>query len=137
MVKTTTRSLTMALAAGALLLASAPMSFADSAGATLSDSSMFTEKTGKELYDNVCAACHMANGEGAVGAGHYPALANNESIEEGSYPVFILLNGLKGMPAVGQMMNDDQIAAVVNYVRTNFGNNYKEPVTAQDVADSR
>jgi mono/diheme cytochrome c family protein len=42
------------------------------------------------------------------------------------------------MPPVGQMMSDEQVAAVVNYVRTHFGNNYKDdPVTAQDVADVR
>jgi mono/diheme cytochrome c family protein len=37
------------------------------------------------------------------------------------------------MPPLGEMMNDDQIAAVVNYVRTHFGNNYQDAVTAADV----
>lgn len=137
MVKMNLRPLGLAFAASTFVLASAPMSFADSAGVTMSQASTFTEKTGKELYDNVCAACHMDKGQGAIGAGHYPALAKNENLEEGSYPIYILLNGQKGMPAVGKMMNDEQIAAVVNYIRTNFGNNYKEPVTAQDVTDSR
>jgi mono/diheme cytochrome c family protein len=31
------------------------------------------------------------------------------------------------------MMSDDQVAAVVNYLRTNFGNDYKDAVTAEDV----
>jgi mono/diheme cytochrome c family protein len=31
------------------------------------------------------------------------------------------------------MMDDDQIAAVVNYVRTHFGNDYKDAVTPADV----
>jgi mono/diheme cytochrome c family protein len=31
------------------------------------------------------------------------------------------------------MMNDAQVAAVVNYVRTHFGNNYPDAVTAEDV----
>jgi mono/diheme cytochrome c family protein len=35
------------------------------------------------------------------------------------------------------MMTDDQIAAVVNYLRTHFGNNYTDMVTAQDVRDVR
>ena len=35
------------------------------------------------------------------------------------------------------MMSDEQVAAVVNYVRTKFGNNYTDAVTAQDVADQR
>ena len=41
------------------------------------------------------------------------------------------------MPPFGDMMNDDQVAAVVNYVRTHFGNNYRDAVTARDVKDAR
>lgn len=52
-------------------------------------------------------------------------------------PVYVILHGQKGMPPVGSMMSDDQVAAVVNYVRTNFGNDYKDPVTAEDVAGAR
>jgi mono/diheme cytochrome c family protein len=37
------------------------------------------------------------------------------------------------MTAFGVMMNDDQISAVVNYVRTHFGNAYKDAVTPEDV----
>ena len=29
------------------------------------------------------------------------------------------------MPPFGEMMSDDQVAAVVNYVRTHFGNKYQ------------
>ncbi|GAA4115573.1 c-type cytochrome [Aminobacter aganoensis] len=115
----------------------AASAFADSAGATFSDGDNFSEKTGQELYANVCQACHMDQGQGAVGAGKYPALAKNVNLEAGGYPVYVLLHGLKGMPPVGKMMSDDQVAAVVNYVRTNFGNDYKDAVTAEDVAGSR
>ena len=79
----------------------------------------------------------MDKGEGAVGAGKYPALAKNENLAAGGYPVTVVLHGLKGMPPVGQMMSDDQVAAVVNYVRTNFGNDYKDAVTVEDVAGAR
>ena len=41
------------------------------------------------------------------------------------------------MPPVGQMMSDEQVAAVVNYVRTNFGNSYQDAVTPAEVADVR
>jgi mono/diheme cytochrome c family protein len=109
----------------------------DSAEPTLSDTSNFSEETGAALYSSVCQACHMSEGQGAVGAGNYPALAKNENLEAGSYPVFVVVKGLKGMPPVGQMMSDEQVAAVVNYVRTHFGNNYTDAVTAQDVADVR
>lgn len=126
------------VAATALITAfSATVALADSAGATFSDGDNFSEKTGQELYANVCQACHMDQGQGAVGAGKYPALAKNVNLEAGGYPVFVILHGLKGMPPVGKMMSDDQVAAVVNYVRTNFGNDYKDAVTAEDVAGSR
>jgi mono/diheme cytochrome c family protein len=111
--------------------------YADSAGVTFSQGDNFTEKTGEELYANVCAACHMDKGQGAVGAGHYPALAKNENLEAAGYPITVIVHGYNGMPPVGQMMSDEQVAAVVNYVRTHFGNDYKDAVTAQDVKDAR
>jgi mono/diheme cytochrome c family protein len=119
----------------ALLETSAAL--ADSAGVTFSEGPTFAEQTGEALYSRVCAACHMDKGQGAVGAGHYPALAKNENLESAGYPIYIVLHGQKGMPPVGEMMSDDQVAAVVNYVRTHFDNNYQDAATAQDVKDSR
>ena len=104
---------------------------------TLSEGDTFSEQTGEALYGNVCAACHMSDGKGAVGAGKYPSLVKNENLEAGGYPVFVIVQGLKGMPPVGQMMSDEQVAAVVNYVRTNFGNSYQDAVTPAEVADVR
>lgn len=52
-------------------------------------------------------------------------------------PIYVVLHGQKGMPPLGDMMSDDQIAAVVNYVCTHFGNDYQDAATAQDVKDSR
>ena len=43
--------------------------------------------------------------------------------------VHLVLNGRRGMPAFGDMMNDGQVAAVVNYLRTHFGNNYQDAVS--------
>jgi mono/diheme cytochrome c family protein len=37
------------------------------------------------------------------------------------------------MPPLGDMLSDEQVAAVVNYVRTHFGNNYSDAATADDV----
>ncbi|MCW5723019.1 MAG: c-type cytochrome [Devosia sp.] len=111
--------------------------FADSAGVNFSEGRTFSEQSGEELYTHVCAACHMGNGQGAIGAGHYPALANNENLLSAGYPTYIVLHGQKGMPPFGDMMSDDQVAAVVNYVRTHFGNDYQDAATAQDVKDSR
>jgi mono/diheme cytochrome c family protein len=110
---------------------------ADPPAAALSPGFRFTEQTGEALYVNVCQACHMSKGEGAVGAGRYPALANNERLKAGGYPIYTVLHGQKGMSSFGRMLSDDQVAAVVNYVRTHFGNNYTDAVTAQDVKDAR
>lgn len=124
-------------AAAALTAFSSSVAFADSAGATFSTGDKFSQKTGEDLYANLCQACHMEKGEGAVGAGKYPALAKNTNLESAGYPIYVILHGQKGMPPVGQMLDDEQVAAVVNYVRTHFGNDYKDAATAQDVKDAR
>jgi mono/diheme cytochrome c family protein len=91
------------------------------------------ETTGEALYANICQACHMPDGKGATGAGTYPALAGDQNLAAAGYPVTIVLHGLRGMPPIGYFMTDDQVAAVVNYVRTHFGNHYPDAVTAADV----
>jgi len=110
---------------------------ADNAGHPLSPlfstGTSFTEQTGETLYAGVCQACHMADAKGATGAGHYPALAANTKLEAAGYPLTVVLHGLNGMPPVGQMMSDAQVAQVVNYVRTHFGNNYTDVVKPEDV----
>ena len=93
----------------------------------------FTEQSGEQLFANVCQGCHMPDARGAVGAGTYPSLAGNRNLEAGGYPVYVVIRGQRAMPAFGVMMNDDQVAAVVNYLRTHFGNDYKDAVTAEDV----
>ncbi|HSG55053.1 MAG TPA: c-type cytochrome, partial [Paracoccaceae bacterium] len=42
--------------------------------------------SGAEIYATVCAACHMPDAMGAVGAGFYPALANNPRLIASRYP---------------------------------------------------
>jgi mono/diheme cytochrome c family protein len=75
----------------------------------------------------------MSDGKGAVGAGTYPSLAGNRNLEASGYPLDVVVNGRRGMPPFGTMMSDDQVAAVVNYLRTHFGNNYQDTVTTEDV----
>jgi mono/diheme cytochrome c family protein len=104
---------------------------------TLSTGFKFTEQSGEELYANACQGCHMPDGKGAVGAGAYPALAGDKTLEAGRYPVYVVVNGQRGMPPLGDMLNDDQVAAVVNYVRTHFGNTYQDAVKPEDVKAAR
>ncbi len=103
----------------------------------LSPTPRFVEKTGEEIYANVCRACHMSDAKGAAGAAVYPSLAGNAKLAAGGYPVSVIVNGLKGMPSFGGMMSDEQIAAIVNYVRTQFGNSYADAVKVEDVANAR
>lgn len=95
--------------------------------------STFGEQTGEAFFRRVCAACHMPDAKGAEGAGRYPALASNPKLKAPTYPVYVILHGLNGMPAIGDMMTDKQVADVTNYLRTNFGNKYKDKVSEADV----
>jgi len=95
--------------------------------------SPFPFQGGEAIYKGVCAGCHMSDAKGAVGAGMYPALAKNENLETAAYPVSIVLKGQKAMPFFALQLNDQQIADVVNYVRTHFGNKYRDKVKPEDV----
>lgn len=103
----------------------------------LSTTGRLAGRTGLEIYANLCQGCHMQDGKGAVGAGSYPSLIDNKKLESGGYPVFVVVNGLRGMPPLGPMMSDEQVAAVVNYVRTSFGNKYTDAVSAEDAKGVR
>jgi len=104
---------------------------------TFSSGYRFVELSGEELFGNVCQGCHMPDALGATGAGSYPSLAGNRNLESSPYPIYLVINGRRGMPAFGDMMTDDQVAAVVNYLRTHFGNSYEDRVTAKDVKAAR
>jgi len=99
---------------------------------------MFPERGGEAIFKGVCQGCHMPNATGGTGAGSYPALANNTKLEVAGYPISVLVNGQKAMPAfIGTKLSDEQIADVVNYIRTHFGNHYTDKVTAADVKAAR
>ena len=68
----------------------------------------------------------MADGKGATGAGAYPSIAGNEILKASGSMLDVVVNGKRAMPPFGDMMDDDQVAAVVTYVRTHFSNNYRE-----------
>ena len=95
--------------------------------------SPFPFQGGEAIYKGVCQGCHMPDAKGAVGAGAYPALATNAHLETAAYPVSIVLKGQKAMPFFAMQLNDQQIADVVNYVRSHFGNKYGDKVKPEDV----
>ena len=121
------------ICAVALALALSPFAAQAQSAAHFSPAYRFTEQSGEQLFANVCQGCHMPDAKGAVGAGTYPSLAGNKNLEAGGYPVYVVVRGQRAMPPFGAMMSDDQVAAVVNYLRTHFGNDYKDAVTAEDV----
>ena len=90
---------------------------------------------GAEVYQNVCQACHMANAGGGEGAGRIPALAKNGALEAAGYPIMVVTGGKGAMPWFRGNLTDQQIADVINYVRSNFGNKYKDKVTAAMIAE--
>lgn len=105
-------------------------------------------KKGKKVYDTVCAACHQANGLGT--AGSFPPLAGSDwALAEGPNRIIrLILNGIQGpitvngqafnnaMPPWGAVLQDEQIAAVVTYIRSEWGNK-ASAVTVEEVAKIR
>jgi len=97
----------------------------------------FDEQGGEDLFRNVCAACHQPDAKGAIGAAAYPPLAVDKNLASTDFLLVELLDGGRGMPPLGRMMSDEQVADVVNYVRTHFGNSYGDALSAADVATAR
>jgi mono/diheme cytochrome c family protein len=106
-------------------------------GFVLSPGQRFGEQGGAAIYANVCAACHQRDGKGADAAGAYPALAGDQKLASAEYALRVLLAGSNAMPPLGRMMSDEQAADVINYVRTHFGNDYRDAVTATAVKSAR
>ncbi|HEX4152675.1 MAG TPA: cytochrome c [Steroidobacteraceae bacterium] len=117
---------------------------AQSAGVSMFSGGVLKTTSGVEVYRQICQGCHMPDGKGAVGAGHYPALAGDGSLASREFMAMTLLEGRRNMPAFGgngdvglffsvPTLDDEQIAAVINYVRSNFGNHFKGTITAAEV----
>ena len=90
-------------------------------------------KGGHQIYVFYCQACHMADGKGAVGAAVFPALASNPRMGTAVYAINMIEKGRGGMPWFSDQLTPAQVAELVTYLRTNMGNNYPEPVTAEQV----
>ena len=102
---------------------------------------------GKQVFSTTCAACHQATGEGVPGV--YPPLAGSEWVTgDEAKVVRILLHGVTGpievagetfnsmMPPWGATLKDADIAAVLTYARSTWGNK-GTPITAAKVASIR
>jgi mono/diheme cytochrome c family protein len=104
---------------------------------------------GKRVYTANCMACHQATGTGVAGV--YPPLAGSEWVLDPIHEkhiIKIVLYGLNGpitvkgnnynnaMTAFGGILRDDQIANVLTYIRSEWGNN-APAITAEQVAAIR
>jgi mono/diheme cytochrome c family protein len=129
----------------ALLLAAGVTAGVYADDSTFTSNAGIGNASGADIYTHICQGCHMAQGQGAVGAGHYPQLAGDSALVSWQYAALTVLNGKNGMPAFGlpnsqvletrsAHLSDAQVAAVVNYVRSHFGNKHKGIVTADQVA---
>jgi mono/diheme cytochrome c family protein len=102
---------------------------------------------GKRVFTTICIACHQSTGLGLPGV--YPPLAGSEWAQGPDERIIrIVLDGLSGpitvkdtqfnnvMPAFGPILKDDQIADVLTYVRSEWGNK-AAPVSSDKVSTIR
>jgi cytochrome c oxidase cbb3-type subunit 2 len=102
---------------------------------------------GQSLYTAYCSACHQANGEGLPGA--FPPLKGSGVVtkDDATKHINVVLDGLQGgkaggvvyasaMPAFAATLSDADIADIIDYERSSWGNQGK-PVTAAQVAAER
>lgn len=91
--------------------------------------------TPSALYNDNCSACHQTTGKGVKGA--FPALAGDPYVQGDPAPMMgTVLAGRAGMPSFKDDLNDLELASLLTYVRTSWGNKGK-PVSASDVAATR
>lgn len=106
-------------------------------------------RLGGEIFrrENFCGQCHMGSGEGVPGA--FPPLQANQWVEgDADRMIKVALHGLEGplevhgiaydaaMPPMGGLLNDEEMAAVLTFVRTSWDNTGSE-ITAEQVAKVR
>jgi mono/diheme cytochrome c family protein len=102
---------------------------------------------GDQIFIGVCQTCHQAGGQGI--AGQYPPLAGSEWVTRDiETPIRIVLYGIEGpitvngasfnnkMPRFHDKLSDDEVAAVVNHIRSAWGN-AGSPAKPEDVAALR
>jgi mono/diheme cytochrome c family protein len=92
--------------------------------------------SGQEQFAANCSACHRLTGQGAPGV--FPALAGNAFVQQPDprAVVTVVLKGRGGMPSFKADLDDGQIAAILSYVRSAWGNQ-ASPVAAPLVAAVR
>jgi mono/diheme cytochrome c family protein/glucose/arabinose dehydrogenase len=79
---------------------------------------------GREVYRNICQACHQPDGRGLDRVAP-PLVGSVLALAPAEVTSRILLNGKEGavglMPPIGMTLTDDQIASVLTYIRREWG----------------
>ncbi|MGJ8678430.1 MAG: c-type cytochrome [Akkermansiaceae bacterium] len=114
-------------------------------GPTLADQM----KTGKKIYTSVCSSCHQPEGQGMPGV--FPPLAGSDWLQKDKRLLSaIILHGLTGeimvngtayngnMPPWGEQLDDAKLAAVLTYIRSEWGDKKAavEPSTVSAVREN-
>jgi cytochrome c oxidase cbb3-type subunit 2 len=99
------------------------------------------------LYTTNCSSCHQANGEGLPGA--FPSLRNDAVVDkdDATKHIQVVLQGMhdarvsgvvytSAMPPFAGTLSDAEIADIIDYERSSWGNHGK-PVDAAQVAAER
>ena len=102
---------------------------------------------GKKIFNRDCIACHQASGMGVPGV--FPPLVDSHWVNGNvKLPANIVITGLMGpitvkgtdynsvMPPLGSLLGDRDVAAVLSYIRQDWGNN-ADPVTEEVIAEVR
>lgn len=107
----------------------------------------FDKEEGAKLFASNCGACHQASGEGIPGV--FPPLKGDGVVRalDSTQQIRVLLQGIQGaniggivystpMPPFGITLSDDQVADIIDYERTSWGN-HAPLATAREVAAVR
>jgi mono/diheme cytochrome c family protein len=98
-------------------------------------------EAGHEIYTNICQACHQQDGRGSSGVAA-SLVGSALALGPADVTARILLNGKEGtiglMPALGATLSDDQIAAVLTYIRREWGQDGSpvDPATVKRARDA-
>lgn len=74
-------------------------------------------EVGRETFQGVCATCHGLAGQGDIG----PAIAQSPLLSDRAAMTLLLRNGRNKMPAVGATWSDEQLNALLGYLKKRFG----------------
>jgi mono/diheme cytochrome c family protein len=122
------------------------ISFVSLSAVTRKENHLQKKQKGKEVYTLHCQSCHMENGQGQPDI--YPPLAKTTYVKDVKKNIKIILEGQSGeitvngkkynsiMPAQ-PYLTDQEIADVLTYVRSSWGNKYPAVKPAQVKAERK